>query len=305
MTHWPVASSPIPNCDVPAAQLYYQSVCAGRDDSVFVWGTEADVQATQAYLREVNETSDVLVSLPHVLLRAVAHALREHPQFNRRLAGKRLYQYHDVNLLMPARDARGETQVLVIEQVDRLTLSELAETVWSQLASCTQPEAQKTSEIVRDANIVRSILRPFIPFVQGLHNRLNLGPLWGYTRMRKGSVYVNSLDFRGAPPMTSYKPTRFPSEMQLTSVTLGPVRPQVIAVEGRPEVRNVAPLFVRGDHRAVDAYELGEFVATLRTFFTEPWRMDEFVSSALSPKETDDGTPRGAAGRPVSRLPVQ
>jgi len=274
MTHWPVASTPIPTSDVPVAQLYYQTVCQGRDDPIFVWGTEVDVEAAQAYLREVNETSDVLVSLAHVLLRAVAFALREHPQFNRRLAGKRLYQFHDVNLLMPARDLAGNTQVLVIEQADRLTLPKIAETVWNQLAACNAPDAGSACDIVRDANIVRGFGRPLVPWVQGVFNRFNLGPRWGFARLRRGSVYVNSLDFRGAPPMTSYKPSRFPSEIQLSTITQGPVQQKVVAVDGQPQVRKVAPLFIRADHRAVDAYELGGFVTTIRNCLSKPWIMD-------------------------------
>jgi hypothetical protein len=274
MTPWPVASTPIPTADVPVAQLYYQTVCRGRDDSIFVWGTEADVEGAQAYLREVNETSDVLVSLAHVLLRSVAFALREHPQFNRRLAGRRLYQFHDVNLLMPARDLAGNTQVLVIQQADRLTLPEIAETVWHQLSSCNAPDAGETCDIVRDANVVRGSGRPLVPWVQAFFNRFNLGPRWGFARLRQGSVYVNSLDFRGAPPMTSYKPSRFPSEIQLSTITQGPVRQQVIAVDGQPLVRKVAPLFIRADHRAVDAYELGGFVTTICRYFSQPWLMD-------------------------------
>jgi hypothetical protein len=272
--HWPVASTPIPTADVPVAQLYYQTVCRGRDDSIFVWGTDVDVEAAQAYLREVNETSDVLVSLTHVLLRSVALALREHPQFNRRLAGRRLYQFHDVNLLMPARDLAGNTQVLVIEQADRLTLPEVAETVWHQLAACNASDAGETCDIVRDANIVRGFGRPLVPWVQGFFNRFNLGPHWGFARLRRGSVYVNSLDFRGAPPMTSYKPSRFPSEIQLSTITQGPVQQKVLAVEGQPQVRKVAPLFIRADHRAVDAYELGGFVTTICRYFSKPWLME-------------------------------
>lgn len=274
MTHWPVSSTPIPAADVPVSQLYYQTVCRGRDDSVFVWGTEVDVEAAQAYVRDVNETSDVLVSLTHVLLRAVARSLRDHPQFNRRLAGRRLYQFHEVNLLMPARDIAGNTQVLLIEQADRLTLQQLAHSVWSQLAACNAPDAATACEIVRDGAVVRGPGRALVPWVQRFFNRFNVGHRWGFARLRRGSVYVNSLDFRGAPPMTAYKPSRFPSEIQLSSVTQGPVREQVIAVDGQPQVRRVAPLFIRADHRAVDAYELGEFVATLSRYFAEPWLMD-------------------------------
>jgi hypothetical protein len=142
------------------------------------------------------------------------------------------------------------------------------------LAACNAPDAATACEIVRDGDVVRGPGRAFVPWVQRFFNRFNVGPGWGFARLRRGSVYVNSLDFRGAPPMTSYKPSRFPSEIQLSTITQGPVREQVVAVDGQPRVRRMAPLFIRADHRAVDAYELGEFVATLSRYFAEPWLMD-------------------------------
>lgn len=274
MTKWPVASRPVPHADVPTGQLYYQAVTKGHDDPTFVWGTEVDVSQTRAYLRDLNRTADVMVSLPHVFVRSVAHALKDHPQFNRRVAGRRLYQYEEVNLLMPARDVRGATVILVIERADELSLTQIAESVWDQLSSCNDPARRESSELAQDEARGRRVWRPLLRVMHKLHNRFNLGRGWGFTRLRRGCAYVNDLDFRGAPPMSSYKPSRFPSELQLTSVTRGPVCAKVVAVDGQPEVRPMAPLFIRSDHRLVDAFELGGFVASISNYFAQPSTMD-------------------------------
>jgi hypothetical protein len=42
------------------------------------------------------------------------------------------------------------------------------------------------------------------------------------------------------------------------------------------------PLFVRADHRLVDAYQLGRFVAALRDLMNHPERLDEGAGAAIA-----------------------
>jgi hypothetical protein len=78
---------------------------------------------------------------------------------------------------------------------------------------------------------------------------------------------INYLGQRGAPPMRFFKASRFPNDTATLNVTMGPSH-----ADGESEP--VAPLFVRADHRVVDAYQLGRFVATLRGFLADPATLD-------------------------------
>lgn len=74
--------------------------------------------------------------------------------------------------------------------------------------------------------------------------------------------------------MRSFKPSRFPSDCWTLNVTMGPTERRPVAIGENVVIRPVAPLFVRADHRVVDAYDLGKFVATLRTLLSDPRQMD-------------------------------
>jgi hypothetical protein len=93
-------------------------------------------------------------------------------------------------------------------------------------------------------------------------------------------VLVNYLGFPGAPPMRMYKPSKFPDETSLLSVTLGRIEERPAVREGSVVVRRMAPLFVRADHRVTDAYVLGRFVASLQEALTNPASLE-----AQSPHE--------------------
>lgn len=54
---------------------------------------------------------------------------------------------------------------------------------------------------------------------------------------------------------------------------MGAIEPRPVAVGEEVVVRPVAPIFVRADHRIVDAHEIGAFAETLRTLLAEPTRL--------------------------------
>ncbi len=66
--------------------------------------------------------------------------------------------------------------------------------------------------------------------------------------------------------MRSFKQSRFPNEALLNNVTLGPSEP---GPDGP-----IAPLLVRTDHRIVDGYQLGKFLADIRRYLMEPERLE-------------------------------
>jgi hypothetical protein len=74
---------------------------------------------------------------------------------------------------------------------------------------------------------------------------------------------INYLGQRGAPPMRMFKASRFPNDTATMNVTMGPT--EDTNMDGP-----VAPLFVRVDHRVVDAYQLSQFVADLRHYLMYP-----------------------------------
>ncbi|MCH5374208.1 MAG: 2-oxo acid dehydrogenase, partial [Planctomycetes bacterium] len=105
--HWPLVSPPVPRRDIPLYNLYYLHTSeVGQPDPTMLWGTDVEVAGMQAYLRQQNQSSPVLISTAHVLVRATAVALATHRELNRRVVGRRVYGYRQINVRMAFQNPR-------------------------------------------------------------------------------------------------------------------------------------------------------------------------------------------------------
>jgi hypothetical protein len=271
--------------------LYYlHARDAAHTDPTMVWGTEFDVLGLQDFLQERNRTSSVLITPAHVLLWATAQTLIRHPEFNCRVVGRRIYRFRQLNLRMAMFNAqRGDVDVLLIERADTMRLEEMAGVVWRALMARNQEGGLR---VRRDAERLRRLPATAFHWLlraySWLDRRLPLPTITRLELLRSAAVLVNDLSFRGAPPMRSYKPTRFPDETAVLNVTLGPMEEKAVVRHGEITAGTVAPLFVRADHRIVDAYRLGRFVSDLRNLLEHPQQLDTW-----SPRAGDAGEQGG------------
>ncbi len=261
---WPLKRPAVPVKEIPTWSLYYLTACPTPADPTIIWGSDVPVAGLEAYLRRVNAEADVLISPAHVLVRAVGRCLAEHPEFNRRVLRRRLYDFQSVNVIMPMLGSGRGPEVCLFCDVDRKTVAEIAAEVWKQAREL----AKGTSEWLRYERLFRSIPRVLRGMAMRhllLHTNWVNWPaaLWGHRQLRAAAM-INYLGHRGAPPMRMFKPSRFPVDACTLNVTMGPTESDTQA----------APLFVRADHRVVDAYQLGQFVAALRLYLTEPELLD-------------------------------
>ncbi len=273
--------------DIPLYNLYYlHAPRAGQMDPTIVWGTEVETAGLQHYLRQRNANTSVLLSTSHVLLKATAMALAEHPELNRRVVGRRIYDYRDLNVRMAYQNSLSrQVDVMLIEQADRLNVEEIAGLVWKTLME----DALGRSAVERDRRRIRRLPGPLFHALMRVYGWLDQTfPLPTFGRLehlRSSAVLVNDLSFHGAPPMCSYKPTRFPDEGLTLNVTLGPEQEKALIRNGEVVVGTVAPLFVRADHRLTDAYGLARFVAALRDRLQSPHQLDLSASDDDQVKE--------------------
>jgi chloramphenicol O-acetyltransferase len=264
----PLQRRPLKIQETPIWSLYYLTACRTPSDPTIIWGTDVPVSGLDAYLKQVNAQSDVLISPAHVLIRAVGRCLIEHPEFNRRVVRRRLYTFKQVNILIPILGGSSGPEVCLVCTVDQKSLAQIAGEIWEH----SQNLAKGKATCQRDERLFR-----FIPgFLRGMlfrhvlwSNNLFHWPvaLWGH-RMARAGTMINYLGHRGAPPMTMFKPSRFPNDACTLNITMGPSQPS--ALNGP-----TAPLIARADHRVVDAYKLGQFLGDLRRYMSNPALLDE------------------------------
>jgi hypothetical protein len=296
----PVVDRPVPDHEIPTWNMNYLYGCPTPADPTIVWGTDVDCTDLQAYLKQLNAEGPVLITPVHVLLRATACAMARHPQFNRRVLRRHVYQYKQINLLLPFRKRQpAETDVMVLEQVDRKPLVEIARELWQHHQDAARGEfvfdGQASLGLSR-----RMTRRLFYRMHLWLANGVNLPAREHSKRHRTAAAVVNYFGFKGAAPLRSFKPSRAPYDGLPVNITMGAIEPRPAALDGEVVVRSIAPLFVRADHRIVDAHEIGLFAATLREFLANPAAME------FGPEAAGDGEPAlapAAASEQPGRVP--
>lgn len=267
LNRWPLVEEPVPLDDMTLWNFYYLNTCPPQRDPTIVWGTEADCGELQAFLRDLNRESDVLVTPAHVLVAATARAIEKHPQFNRRILKKRVWAYRDINIVMPVRGKTG-LEVMFFGRPNQKTVIDVAHESWRNAQSAAgDHDGVPQPSYMRMPRKFQALLQPLHVWLVNHRNR----PLRGTNNRQRGaSTMVNYFGHRGMAPLRSFKPSRLPYESISLTVTMGAIEQRAVVVGQEIVARPIAPLFIRADHRIVDAHEIGAFAETLRQLLADP-----------------------------------
>ena len=292
MYYWPTESRSVPLESLGWVNTTYLASTHSRGDSTIVWGTTVETDELTRFVSDQRRETGTMISIAHVLIRAVTEALHRHPALNRRVVGRSIYPYDGVHITMPMLETRtGEVNVVYLRHAEQRSLVEISRTIWEEARNAavrTAAETKRKSEASAGRNrwqacIVWLRLQWVLRMARTgffMTNRFRL-PTTTLEEINGSAAFVNHLGFAGAPPMISYKPSSLPTNSFGVSVTLGPAERRPVVEGDTVVVRNVSPLFVRTDHRLVNGYQTAEFVATLRNALQNPQGL---VLSAISAK---------------------
>jgi hypothetical protein len=293
--HWETFARPIPLEELGWINTTYLGTGISHWDPMMVWGTAVDTDPLDRFLVEQRRSTGQILSPAHVLVRAVAESLSQHPKVNRRVTGRRVHQYDGVNIVMPMLQTRsGEVDPVFLRRVDKMSLAEIAQRFWTEarqkaLGTTVESRRREERESLRKALVTlgRKLRLHWIHkmgrvgFYIGCRFRI---PTWfAFQQELNGAgAFVNYLGFPGAPPMIGFKPSCLPMNSYSINVTMGPSEPRPVVVDNAVVIRRQAPLFVRADHRMINAHDAAAFIATLRAHLANPWTLVQEEQSAGS-----------------------
>jgi len=285
---WPLQSKPARKLETPFFNLMYLHARGqGGPDPTIVWVSELPWEPIHDYLVQTNRSGNLLVGTTHLLIQAVGQALAIHPEFNRRVVGRKVHSFKTRNVCLATRlPGNNEVNLVLVPEADRKQLREIAETVWN----CQLAYRREQDPVIRDRDRLRRLPGWFFRYaIRTFHwiEHLYPMPIFGRVdRFRNSPVLVNDFSQQRFPSMRGYKPSRMPDESKSLSVTLGPREEKVVWRDGQPMPVNVAPLCVRADHRICDGFQLSQFVSTLIRLLAEPIKMQsakEIDSASTGP----------------------
>jgi hypothetical protein len=285
---YPTESTPVPYADLGRLKCVYLADRRAHRDPTIVWGTAVHAQPLTEFVAAESRRCNALLSPVHVLVSAVARTLAEHPHLNRKVIGRRVYQYKEINIAIPLL-APVDKQVspVLIRGVGQMSLHDIAQHLWNE---ARQHGVQAAEERKRDAS--RSPWRRF--WVQAwrtlklwgvlnftslafaVHNQTRRRHVPQNAEFNAVSALVNYLSFPGgAPPMLSFKPSSLPMNAATLTVTMAAPEWRPAVVAGQVVAQRMAPLFIKADHRLVHSHEIAAFLNTLCRYLTEPCRLTE------------------------------
>jgi hypothetical protein len=273
---WPLVKRAIPDRQLPLYNRFYLHAAAASEvDPIMVWGTEVNADALQAFLREHNRDGRILMTASHALIRAAALALEQFPQMNVRLVGRRLYAFRDINIRIAFFHRKNsEMDLLLIQGANSKSLEQIGLEIWQRLLQAGRGEGTRDRDLARIRRLPGFWFRQVARIYGFIDRHVPLPTLGRLDATRASCATVNDLSFPGAPPMRVYKATRFPDRADSLNLTLGPMENKVVSRADQFISINVMPLFLRADHRVVDAQQAGRFLAAVRELLSNPERLE-------------------------------
>ena len=288
--YWATEGRSIPLTEIGWINTSFLATGASRCDPFLIWGTTVETEALDAFLNEQRRKTGLIISPAHVLVRAVAESLRRHPEVNRRVFGRRVYQYNGVNITMPMlQTSTGEVECVFLHEAEKMSLPAIAERFWEE----ARAKARHVAADKRRAKEASPLKNRLVSWgrrlaLNGIHagcriaftvgNWVRVPTFFAWQQELNGAgAFVNYLGFPDAPPLVAHKPASLPMNAYSIAVTMGRAEPRAIVVDNAIVVRKQASLFVRSDHRMVNGNQTAAFVSTLRNLLLDPaqWTVDQ------------------------------
>ncbi|MCH9655435.1 MAG: 2-oxo acid dehydrogenase subunit E2 [Planctomycetes bacterium] len=281
--YWATHNKPVPLSEIGWVNTSYLGSTSRSCDPMMVWGTTVDMEEMDSFLEEHRTQHSTFVTPAHILIRAVTESLCQHPEVNRRVIGRKVYQYENVNIAMPMlQTSTGEVDCVFMQNVEELSIPEVANYLWDAVREKATKVAQdnkrakesswlKNRLIHLGRNLRLSWILRMCSLGFTLGNWIRCPSIWPWQQgLNHAGAFVNYMGFSGAPPMISYKPSSLPMNSCNIAITMGPTEPRPVVIDDQVVIRKQASLFVRMDHRMINGNQAAAFISTLRTYLSEP-----------------------------------
>lgn len=232
-------------------------------------GCSIDATNLLGFIERVNKRSNVKITITHVLVKMVADALREYPELNVKVVGRRIYRLKHVDVrvainLFPTEEDSPEVLLAMIRDADRKQLGEIAEecvTVadWSRRTGLRKTISGKLLRLTK--YLPDPIFNTFTRLGLRIATSGRL-PVYGLARDPMGSVALTNVGPFGLPKgVGGVQATGLLPPFGYASLVVAlPIEERAIVVDGELKIKPVIPIGAAVDHRAIDGYKVFRYM---------------------------------------------
>jgi pyruvate dehydrogenase E2 component (dihydrolipoamide acetyltransferase) len=230
-----------------AAERWFRDGLQLCDAPGFLVTSEVDMTRVQALVQQWRATG-LKVTYTHIIVRAVALTLQQHPELHQLVVGNRRLYPQQVDIGLSVAGQTFVAPVMVITDAGNKDLAAIAQEVITRTPEIKTKEAEELAVLRKWGGLV-----PFSWLRQALLRALTRRI--GFKRQVAGTFQVTCL-----PEVDALVPFMFNTTAVLG---VGRVGDRVIAVNGEPTVRTTAILSCCVDHKVWDGARASQFMTTL------------------------------------------
>jgi pyruvate dehydrogenase E2 component (dihydrolipoamide acetyltransferase) len=244
------------------------------DDPQIYGDIEVDATAVLDFVEHARETTTARVTVTHVVGKALAYALGEHPDLNVRLYRGHFVQRDTVDVFfIVSAESGAELSGVKVVDADKKSVVEIAEELAaraSRIRTGDDVEFGKTKK-----NLARTPLRflkyalKFAAWITADRDK-DLKD-YGLPRQAFGSVMVTSVGMFGIQhayaPLSPYYRIPF-------LVLVGEVAKKPAVVDDKIEIRPMLTLSATMDHRYLDGFHAARLARSVREYMDDPKRFE-------------------------------
>lgn len=235
---------------------------------------EVDMEAALAYLQAFREATGKRITVTHLVARAMAQVLHEHPEANAILRWNKIYLRDEVTLFM---QVAMKDEVTGAPDLSGITLRDAHRRSLSELVDEVEDKARRVRER-RDPSLERSrglfrylphlLLNDFLRVVAFLSYDLNMDLSWaGMPKDPFGAAMITNIGSLGLD--AAYVPLIPYSRVPLL-LALGAVKETAVVRDGALCARRVMKVHATFDHRFLDGVQAAAMSRTLRDWLEAP-----------------------------------
>ncbi len=240
-----------------------------------------DFTGGRAYLEQVNAEGRSKVSINHLVVAVAARVMHEFPEANAWLVGNKIRRQPHVGVAMPVNleghEAAGQqTSLAVVKDADTLTLRQIAEAGRKEVSA--ERRGEITNPLIRSVSGIVDHL-PYSFLARGL-DLLDLAarhPLVSMALHRQlgfTTVVTNAGAPFGRMEGALFRSGAFEIPQRLFHVGtvwgLSAIQDEVLAINGKPEVRPTLPVVFVFDHRLFDGVKGGKILIRFMKLMQDP-----------------------------------
>jgi pyruvate dehydrogenase E2 component (dihydrolipoamide acetyltransferase) len=245
----------------------------GPPNDPHIYG-DLDIDATNilAFIDEAREATGERITVTHVVGKAVAYALEQHPDLNVRMYRGHFIERDTVDIFFIVSSGQGsDLSGVKVENADRKSVVEIAAELGGRaktIRTGDDPEFGKTKSML--ARTPLRALGAMMRLAAWLTSDRDMHlPKQGLPRQPFGSAMITSVGMfgiqRGYAPLSPYYRIPF-------LVLVGEVTQRPVVVDEQVVARPILTITATMDHRYVDGFHASRLARSVREYLEDPKR---------------------------------